>query len=588
MNSGQRLDKLRIESRTASSHSSRATSFLLLPWRLGVLAFTLLCSSAQSATPPQFVDVARDAGLTTVQWCGGPERNHLLESAGQGCAFVDYDNDGHLDIVLVNGHRLDAHPERRKVLEKGKLALYRNLGGGGKFENVAGQANIADDSWANGVCAGDFDNDGHVDLYVTNFGPNRLYRNRGDGTFEDVAHAAGVAHSSWSAGASFFDADKDGDLDLYVACYVEAIMNDVLTARRTTLWQDKLKVMAGPFGLRGARDKFYRNNGNGTFTDATKEAGLEDEAEAYGLGVLTSDLDRDGDVDIYVANDSNPNYLWRNNGDGTFTDVGGWSGAGLNADGKAQAGMGVDAADFDGDGITDVYVTNFARDYDTLYKGAGDLYFEDVSLALGLKPITYMPLSWGCAFLDFDHDADPDIFVASGHIYPQVDQLKDLGETYAQRAQLMENRGGKPVEITESAGPGLQINRSMRGLAVGDYDNDGDPDLLVTAIDSPPLLLRNDGGNAKPWLQLRLLDKKGRDAIGARATITAAGKTQHAELRSGSSYASQNMLRLHFGLGDAAQVDKLEITWPSGARTARDNVKPNELLTLRESDAATP
>ena len=546
--------------------------------------FTFFASFAVQfcfSAAPQFVDVAKDAGLTTIQWCGGPERNHLLESAGQGCAFVDYDNDGKLDIVLVNGWRFDSDPERRKVLEKGKLALYRNLGNG-KFENVADKAGIADDSWACGVCAGDFDNDGHVDLYITCFGPNRLYRNRGDGTFEEAAQKAGVALASWSAGCSFFDADKDGDLDLYVACYVEATMDEVLTARRTTLWQDKLKVMAGPFGLRGARDKFYRNNGDGTFTDATKEAGLEDEAEAYGLGVLTSDLDHDGDIDIYVANDSNPNYLWRNNGDGTFTDVGGWSGAGLNADGKAQAGMGVDSADFDGDGIPDLYVTNFARDYDTLYRGTGDLYFEDISLALGLKPITYMPLSWGCTFFDFDNDADVDIFVASGHIYPQVDQLPDLGETYAQRGELMENRAGKIVDISDSSGPGLQIKRSMRGLAVGDYDNDGDLDLLVTAIDSPPMLLRNDGGNARHWLQLRLLDKHGRDALGARATITAAGKTQQAELRSGSTYASQSMLRLHFGLGDAAQIDKLDIAWLNGKKTVREHVKPNQLLLLQQ------
>jgi hypothetical protein len=300
--------------------------------------------------------------------------------------------------------------------------------------------------------------------------------------------------------------------------------------------------------------------------------------------VLTSDLDRDGDIDIYVANDSNPNYLWRNNGDGTFTDVGGWSGAGWNADGKAQAGMGVDSADFDGDGYADIYVTNFARDYDTLYKGTGELYFEDISLALGLKPITYMPLSWGCTFFDFDNDADPDIYVASGHIYPQVDQLTELGETYAQRAQLIENRAGKPIEITESAGPGLRIKRSMRGLAVGDYDNDGDLDLLITAIDSPPLLLRNDGGNQKKWLQLRILDKRGRDAIGARAKITAAGKTQERELRSGATYASQSMLRLHVGLGDATKIDELEITWPNSAKTARANVTANQLLTIREGE----
>jgi hypothetical protein len=243
--------------------------------------------------------------------------------------------------------------------------------------------------------------------------------------------------------------------------------------------------------------------------------------------------------------------------------------------------MGVDSADFDGDGIADIYVTNFARDYDTLYRGTGELYFEDVSLALGLKPITYMPLSWGCTFADFDNDADADIFVASGHIYPQVDQLPDLGETYAQRAQLMENRTGKIVDVTDDAGPGLAIKRSMRGLASGDYDNDGDLDLLVTAVDSPPLLLRNDG-NKNHWLQLRLLDKHNRDAIGAIAKITIAGKTQQSELRSGSTYASQSMLRIHFGLGDAMQVDKLEITLPGGAKATREKVRPDQLLTITQ------
>ena len=287
-------------------------------------------------------------GLKTVLYCGGPDKDHILESVGTGAAFVDYDGDGRLDVFLVNAWALDEEPSRVRL--KGRNALYRNRGDG-TFEDVTERAGVADESWGCGVCAGDYDNDGHVDLFVTNFGPNRLYRNRGDGTFEQVAERAGVADPGWGAGAAFFDADGDGDLDLYVANYIDATMDDVLAARRTILWREKVKVLAGPFGLRGGRDRFFRNNGDGTFRDATDEAGMTDTAESYGLGVLASDLDHDGDVDVFVANDSNPNFLYRNNGNGTFTEIGAWSGAGLNGNGVAQAGMGVDAADFDGDGL---------------------------------------------------------------------------------------------------------------------------------------------------------------------------------------------------------------------------------------------
>jgi hypothetical protein len=441
---------------------------------------------------------------------------------------------------------------------------------------------VADESWGCGVCAGDYDNDGKVDLYVTNFGPNRLHRNRGDGTFEQVAERAGVADPSWDTGAAFFDADGDGDLDLYVANYVDTMMDEVLAARRTSSWRDRVKVFAGPFGLRGGRDRFFRNNGDGTFRDATDEAGMTDTAESYGLGVLTSDLDSDGDIDVFVANDSNPNFLYRNNGNGTFTEIGGWSGAGFNGNGVAQAGMGVDAADFDGDGRPDIVVTTFAFDSATLYHNEGDLLCHDVSVPIGLKAITYQALKWGCAFLDVDHDADNDLVIANGHIDPQVAEAPELHESYRQLPFLLRNDEGRLIDVSWRAGPGLQRRVSARGLAVGDYDNDGDLDLLVTAMDSPPLLLRNDTPRTGHWLKLRLLNRQGSPAIGARVTLTAGGKSQTRELRSGSSHQSQNALEVHYGLGPATTVDVVEITWPGGRKSVLRGVTSDRTMAVRE------
>ncbi len=528
---------------------------------------------------PSFVDVASTAGLTTVLYCGGPDKDHILESVGSGCAFIDYDGDGHLDVFLVNAWALEEQPSRVRL--KGKNALYRNRGDG-IFEDVTARAGVADESWGCGVCAGDFDNDGRVDLYVTNFGPNRLYRNRGDGTFEQVAERAGVAEAGWSTGSAFFDADGDGDLDLYVANYISSTMEEVLSARRTSLWREKVKVLAGPFGMRGGRDRFFRNNGDGTFRDATDQVGMTDTAESYGLGVLASDFDLDGDVDVFVANDSNPNFLYRNNGNGTFTEVGAWSGAGLNGSGVAQAGMGVDSADFDGDGRPDIFVTTFAKDSATLYQNEGEFLFQDVSPAIGLKSISYEVLKWGCAFLDVDHDTDNDLVIVNGHIYPQVNQAPELNESYRQLPLLLRNDNGKLTDISRRSGPGFQLAVSARGLAVGDYDNDGDLDLLVTAMDSPPLLLRNDTPRSGHWLKIRALNRHGSPSIGARITLSAEGKTQIRELRSGGSHMSQNALEVQFGLGASAKADVVEIRWPGGHKTVLRDVIADRTITARE------
>lgn len=550
---------------------------------VGLIALVCVPGCDQKANPrarsqPWFTDIARQSGLVDPSYGGGPDKDHILESVGTGAALVDVDGDGRLDVFLVNAWVLDEDPSAVRL--KGRSRLYRN-NGAGQFVDVSDRAGITDDSWGCGVCAGDYDNDGHIDLYVTNFGPNRLYHNLGEGRFEEVAARAGVDDAGWGAGASFFDADLDGDLDLYLANYIDCTLADVLGARRTTLWRGKIKVMNGPFGMRGGRDRFFRNRGDGTFEDATDEVGMADLAEGYGLGVLASDLDNDGDVDLYVANDSNPNFLYRNEGNGTFKEIGLWSGAGVNAEGVAQAGMGVDAADYDGDGRQDIFVTNFAQDYSTLYRNMDGLIFEDVTAVHAIKSTTFPYLSWGCAFLDVDLDADVDLFVVNGHIYPQVDTFPDLGEGYRQRPLLFRNREKRFEDATAEAA--METPVSGRGLACGDIDEDGDLELLITVMDSPPLLLRNDAPSRGHWLKLRLLNRHGSPAINARAVVRTGGVAQLREVRSGSTYASQSALDLHFGIGSTKQIDEVEIIWPGGKHAIHRQVEVDRLMIVREA-----
>ncbi|MEO8269037.1 MAG: VCBS repeat-containing protein, partial [Aureliella sp.] len=448
-----------------------------------------------------FVNVAEQAGFDTVVYCGGENKNHILESTGSGCAWLDYDEDGLIDAFVLNAWQLDN--ANHSVKYKGRSKLFRNMGTG-RFSDESDPSGLSADDWSCGVCAGDFNNDGHVDLYVTNFGTNRLYQNLGQGKFVDVALDAGVQSSGWSTGAAFFDADNDGWLDLYVAKYIDCDWDDVLNAERTSEWQGS-KVMAGPFGMRGGQDRFYKNNRDGTFSDSTEVAGMADTAESYGLGVLASDLDADGDVDIFVANDSNPNFVYRNDGNGTFKETGGWSGAGYSGDGRPQGSMGVDAGDFTGDGLQDLLVTNFAQDYSTLYKNESELFFSDISSALRMSEFTRRTLSWGCALGDYDCDGQLEILILNGHIYPQVDAAPSTGETYRQLPTLLRKTAGKLVDVSRHAGPGMQQAESMRGLAVADYDEDGKLDLLVTAIDSQPLLLHNESLLNHHWLGVRVL-----------------------------------------------------------------------------------
>jgi hypothetical protein len=546
--------------------------------------------SAPAGEPPfRFVDVAAKAGLARVVLSGRPDKDHLLDSTGTGGAFLDYDKDGRLDVYVVNGWRLDGD----RVVERGKNALYRGLPGG-TFRDVTDEVGVAGEGqWGSGVAVADYDRDGWPDIFVTSFGRNVLYRNLGNGRFENVAArvgpiapggSGGLESPGWNTGAAFFDADGDGDLDLYVASYIDASLPDVLAAKRTLSWRGLETVAVGPFGLKGAPDHFFRNDG-GRFVDATAAAGLQDKALGFGFGVRAADFDGDGRIDLYVANDSDPNYLYRNEGKGVFKEIGTWAGAALDENGAAQASMGIAVGDADGDGVLDLFTTNFSEDFSTLYRGVGDGLFEDVSKASGVGPATYRPLSWGTAFADLDNDGDLDLVVASGHIYPQIDRHPELIGTFAQRNLLLENRSrpGAPSfrDATEEAGPGFQEAWSSRGLAVGDFDNDGRLDILVSHLDAPPSLLHNEGRGGA-WLTVVCEGKHGEtNPIGTRVTVRAGGRVQSRDIAAGDSFLSTHDPRPHFGLGPLEAVDEVVVRWPDGTRSIRRRVPARQFLKLR-------
>jgi enediyne biosynthesis protein E4 len=486
--------------------------------------------------------------LTEKTYGGGPSKLHLVESGGNGVALIDYDGDGLLDIYAVSAFDLDERNGRARVPHKN--ALYRNLGGL-KFRNVAAEAGVDLAAWGYGVCAGDYDDDGRLDLYVTNYGANVLYRNKGDGTFEDATARAGVASSGWSTGCAFFDADGDGDLDLYVARYVTAPEEEVASPGRFLIWRGIAKVMLGPAGLPGAADVYFENVGGGRFEEKTAARGLTDTTRAYGFGVLATDYDGDGWTDLFVANDSNPNLLYRNREGRGFESVGLAAGVALNGEGRAQAGMGCDAGDVNGDGRLDIAVAAFAFDHNSLYRNLGGGSFEDVSQQAGLVGATFQRMSWGLAFLDADLDGDLDLFFANGHLFPQVDEHPELKETYAQRDQIFINEGGRFRDVSATAGRGLTVQKCSRAVAVGDLDNDGDPDLVVSAMDDEPTLLENTQQSGNHWLGVDVRNSgPNRFAIGARVTVESPeGKKQMREIRSGGGYLSQNDLRALFGLG---------------------------------------
>jgi hypothetical protein len=530
----------------------------------------------------QFTDVAATAGLTRPLLAGRPGKDHLLDSAGAGAAFLDFDRDGRLDLFLPNGWRLDG----ARITERGKFALYRGLPDG-TFKDVTDEAGVGGEGeWGSGAFVADYDRDGWPDILVTTFGKNLLYRNLGNGRFENVAAKVGVEAPGWNTGAAFFDADGDGDLDLYIAAYIDCTLQSVLDAEPTLDWKGLEKVAFGPFGMKGAADHFFRNENGTRFVDATAEAGLEDKALGFGFAVRAIDYDDDGDLDIYVANDSDPNYLYRNEGNGVFKEVGTWAGCALDRNGAAQAGMGATAGDLTGDGIADIFVTNFAQDFSTLYRGLGRGAFEDASSETGVGPMTFRSLSWGTAAVDLDNDGDLDLVIANGHIYPQIDRHPEVIGTYAQRTLLLENLGpaARPMfrDATAEAGPGFEPLRAGRGLAAGDYDNDGDVDMLVTNLDGPPALLRNDspGGN---WLTVVCDDGRGNIApLGTRVTIRAGGRTQWRDIAAGDSYMSTPDPRPHFGLGAATTVEEVDVRWPDGTHSVRRNVPARQFLAVKK------
>ena len=544
-----------------------------------VLAAAVAVGALGAAPPPapvRFVDVAREAGLTFVHVAGTPEKRHIVESTGGGACFLDYDLDGDLDLYLVNGATLGT----RGADNPARDALYENLGGG-RFRDVTAEAGVGDPGWGGACAVADYDDDGDPDLYVTNWGPNVLYRNQGDGTFRDVTAAAGVGDPRWSLGAAFFDADRDGDLDLYVANYLAFDAADPEVLARRCNWKGG-EVMCGPRGFAGQPDALYLNRGDGTFEPAPPAAGVGADA-LYGMGVVAGDLDGDGDPDLFVANDSQENLLLINDGAGRFADGALAAGVSLSGDGRQQAGMGADLGDVDGDGDQDLFVTNFSDDYHTLYRNEGDLFFTDISAAAGLDPATRASLGWGGGFLDYDNDGDLDLFVAGGHVYPGVEEF-DPATGYRQRNLLFENDGrGRFTEVTARAGSGFAVARNGRGAAFGDYDDDGDLDVVVVNDGEPPSLLRNDGGNGGHWLKLRLVGRRSnRDGVGAWIRVHARGRVQAREARTSAGYCSAHDPRLHFGLGAATIVERVEIRWPSGVEQTLDALPADHLVTVDE------
>ena len=520
--------------------------------------------------PVVFADIAHAAGLDKFHHrSGSPQKSTILETPGSGVALLDYDRDGWLDIYLVNGSTFEA----LKGQEAAPRAMLLHNNHDGTFTDVTDKAGVANERWGFGVAVADYDNDGWPDMYVSNFGKNRLYHNNHDGTFTDVAEKAGVTLGGWSTGATWGDYDHDGYLDLFVPGYVKFDPENPPIAGKGTIplgfCQFRgINVMCGPRGLPGEGDHLFHNNGNGTFTDVSVKAGVSDRRGYYGLASVFVDVDDDGWVDLLVANDSVPKYLYRNKHDGTFEDISYLSGFALNDEGREQAAMGIAVGDYNRDGKVDFHITNFSDDYNTLYHNDGDASFTDVSFSAGIANVTTPFLGWGTGFLDYDNDGLLDIFAANGHVYPGVDK-QDWGTTWAQRPLLFRNLNGKKFEeVPPATGSGLAVVVSARGAAFGDLFNDGHIDVVMNVIDGTPVLLRNMVKNGNHWLGLQLVGglKSPKDAIGAKVFLTAGGARQRADVYSGASYASTSDPRVHFGLGAATKVDKIEIHWPSGSK----------------------
>jgi hypothetical protein len=498
---------------------------------------------------------------------GTPDKTYILETVGSGVGLIDYDNDGWMDIYLVNGGTYDALAGKATPPH---AALFHN-NHDGTFTNVTAKAGVANDRWGFGVAIADYDNDGWPDIYVSNYGKNRLYHNNHDGTFTDVAETAGVALGNWSTGATWGDYDGDGRLDLFVPGYVHYdLAEQPGQGSRSVGYQfcqfRGVKVMCGPRGLKGEQDHLFHNNGDGTFRDVSAQLGVEDKPGYYGLASLFVDVNNDGKMDLLVANDSTPNYLYVNNGNGGFEDDSFASGYALNEAGRETASMGIAFGDMTHSGRVDLFNTTFSDDYKPLYRNDGEANFTDVSYAMRIAEPTIPFLGWGTAFFDFDNDGWLDLMEANGHVYPQVDKLP-WGTSWAQRPLLFHNVKGKLELMPAVEGTGLARLGVGRGLAFGDLFNDGKIDVVINNLDGTPSLLRNVMNNGNHWVGLKLVGgaKSPRDAVGATVYVKANGFTQRGDVVSGGSYASTSDPRLHFGLGTATSIDHVEVHWPSGA-----------------------
>jgi hypothetical protein len=550
----------------------------------GGLAFVLVASlgalGQEAGLGFSFENVAGKAGLSAVTVFGGREANkYLLETTGCGVAFFDYDGDGRLDVFQVNGTTLEGFPKGEEPTNH----LYRSRGDS-TFEDVTEKAGLVQGGWGQGVCAGDYDNDGSTDLFVSYWGQNRLYHNTGRGTFEDVTEKAGLteARRRWGNGCAFLDYDRDSRLDIFVANYIDLDLDKTATPETGLCRYKGVPVACGPPGLPGGKNVLYRNKGDGSFEDVSEKARILKTGGTYGLGVSTLDFDDDGWTDLYVANDSMPATLYRNNRDGTFADVAVTAGCAYSQDGKPQAGMGVAIGDYDRNGTMDIFKTNFAGDTSTLYANSGDGFCEDRTFASGIGTNTRW-LGWGAGFVDFDNDGWLDVFLVNGHVYPEVAQLKTEAG-YKQRKVVYRNRGGGRLEdVTDRLGPPATEPKAGRGAAFGDVDDDGSVDVVVNNVHEPPDLFRTVAANKNHWLTVKLVGtRSNRSAIGARLRASTGEVRQTQEVRGGGSYASQNDLRVHFGLGEAAKVDRLEVRWPNGLEEEWRDLAVDRVLRLTE------
>ncbi len=538
-----------------------------------VIVLSAALVAAGPAAAAVFVETTLLAGIDFTYVNGASDARYLPEAMGSGAAFFDSDGDGFLDLYIVNG----THLGRPRGPDSPANALYRNRRDG-TFHDVTQPAGVGDRQYGMGAATGDYDNDGDQDLYVTNFGPDVLYRNGGEGTFLDVTRQSGVDSPGWGSSAAFADYDMDGDLDLYVANYA-----DFDVSRNQECRQGTVRAYCGPLTYPGQSGVLYRNEGGGSFRDATREARLYS-TEGRQLGAVFADYDNDGDPDLFVANDMTPNFLFRNAGDGTFTDVGFLSGVAYNGDGEAESAMGTDWGDYDNDGHLDLVLATFQWMPNTLYHSDGDGFFSDATARARIRAPSIPFLGMSATFLDYDSDGFLDIFVANGHLDENVEKY-DSAACYAQKNQLFRNLAdGAFAEVTALAGPGLQVDRVSHGAAFGDYDNDGDVDIFVSDSAAPHCtLLRNDGGNANHYLQLDLVGtRSNRDALGARVRVVAGDLVQVKEVRSGYGYLSASDRRLHFGLGSRGSVERIEIRWPRGGLLVVEDVSADQLLLIEE------